>query len=765
MRPAARLYALAVTIMMTCLLCVAQGTREDYARAEQFYPFNARRLVFNLQVTPHWIEQSNCFWYRRETRSGHEFMRVDPERNLREPLFDHARLALALSQVASSRYAPEQLPFDSVEVAEQGHVIRFEIESAHWRCALQDYTCATEAKGAKLVEPSELSLRSPDGRWLALRREHNLYLRSLATGEEFTLTRDGQPDYAYATEAQEERNAAGGYARRFAALWSPNSRKLVTLKVDTREVRRGYLLRSVTPDRRGPMLYAFPSPQPGDGRQPSAQLVIIDVERKQSLVVESKSWLPTESPITSQDEGDVWWSADGKRVYQIQSERAGLGVSLWEIDAETGEARQLLSEQSATAIQLSDGWTGPRNVREVGDGSEIAWYSERDGWGHLYLYDARAGALKNQITKGSWLVRELRFIDARRRWVYFTAGGREAGRDPYFRRLYRCKLDGSSLELLTPENADHQVSFAPSGDFFLDTYSRPDQSPVTLLRSRDGAFICELERADMAPLLAKGWRFPQACTVKAADGVTDLYCATFLPSRFDMGERYPVIEDIYPITRAPHSFTLDQAQSLAELGFIVVTIDGRGGRLRSKAFREAGRGEISRHLDDHVAAIKQLAASRSYLDLRHVGIYGHSVGGHAAARAILLYPDFYQVAVSSAGVHDVGIDPGEWAERWLGMPGEDRYLDQTNASLAHRLKGKLLLAVGETDVWVPLAEGLRFTDALIKENKDFDLLIIPNRAHNIPSHPYFIRKRWDYFVRHLLGKEPPADYRVAPSSN
>jgi dipeptidyl aminopeptidase/acylaminoacyl peptidase len=750
---------------MMGLPCAAQGTREDYARAEQIYPFNARHLVSNIQVTPHWIEQSNRFWYRRETRSGHEFVLVDPERNLREPLFDHPRLARSLGLASSSSYTPERLPLDSVEIAEQGRVLRFEIESTRWRCTLRDYTCAMEAKGVKLIEPSELGLRSPDGHWLALRREHNLYLRSLATGEEVALTRDGKPDYAYATEAQEERNAAGGYARRFAALWSPDSRKLVTLKVDTRDVRRRYLLRSVTPDRQPPRLYTFPSPQPGDRHRPSAQLVIIDVERKQSLVVKAKSWLATESPITSQDEGDVWWSADGKSIYQIQSERAGLGVSLWEINAETGEARQLLSEQSATAIQLSDGWTGPRNAREVGDGSEIVWYSERDGWGHLYLYDAGAGALKNQITKGSWLVRELRFIDARQRWVYFTAGGREAGRDPYFRHLYRSKLDGSSLELLTPENADHQVSFAPSGEFFLDTYSQPDTAPVTSLRSRDGALICELERADITPLLAKGWRFPQAFTVKAADGVTDLYGAIFLPSSFDARKQYPVIEDIYPIARAPHTFALDQAQSLAELGFIVVTIDGRGGRLRSQAFREAGRGEISRHLDDHVAAIKQLAVSRAYFDLSRVGIYGHSVGGHAAARAILLYPDFYKVAVSSAGVHDVGIDPGEWAERWLGAPGEDRYLDQTSASLARRLKGKLLLAVGEADVWVPLAEVLRFTDALIKENKDFDLLIIPNRAHNVPSHPYFIRKRWDYFVRYLLGKEPPADYRVAPPTN
>jgi len=406
----------------------------------------------------------------------------------------------------------------------------------------------------------------------------------------------------------------------------------------------------------------------------------------------------------------------------------------------------------------------------------VLWFSQRDGWGHLYVYDATTGELLEQLTSGAWAVADVLHMDEVGRWVYFTAVGTTAASDPYFELLYRVSLDGGEPQLLTPEDATHRITFSPSGDFFIDSYSRVDQPPVTVLRSATGDVLMELERADIEDLVATGWTCPERFCVKARDGSTDIYGVLIRPTSFNGNSQLPVLDDIYagPQTnRAPASFAgytspshqhpshaargFWHAQALAELGFAVVMVDGLGMPFRSKAFRDwSFRNVGDGGIEDHVVALRQLALQHPYLDLERVGIYGHSAGGYASTHAMLRFPEFFKVAVSSAGNHDHRLDKATWIERYMGLPVGDYYCEQANSTLADNLRGKLLLIHGEMDENVHVASTLQLVDALIKADKDFDLLLLPNRPHACTDDLYFIRRRWDYFVRHLLGREPPA---------
>ncbi|UCH95583.1 MAG: prolyl oligopeptidase family serine peptidase, partial [Candidatus Aminicenantes bacterium] len=401
-------------------------------------------------------------------------------------------------------------------------------------------------------------------------------------------------------------------------------------------------------------------------------------------------------------------------------------------------------------------------------GKELVWGSERDGWSHLYLYDWNTGQLKKQITQGEFVVRRVVHVDEKKRQVYFTASGREPVEDPYLQHLYRVNPDGTGLTLLTPENAEHRIRLSPDKKYVVDTYSRVDFPPITVLRHlEDGKVVLKLEKADIRDLLAAGWKYPEAFTVKARDSKTDLYGAIFRPTNFNPNKKYPVIDSTYsgPHTvKTPKTFRrgcLNMEQAVAELGFIVVTIDGLGTAHRSKAFHDfsyKNLGDIG--APDHIGALKQLAQKYPYMDLSRVGIFGHSAGGYDAAHALLTHPGFYKVGVASAGNHDHQMAKAWWPEHFQGYPVGKYYEDQSNLILAKNLQGKLLLVHGDMDNNVNPASTLRLAGELIKANKDFDLIIIPNRKHRLWDHPYFIRKLWDYFVRHLLGVTPPT-YQVS----
>jgi dipeptidyl-peptidase-4 len=403
--------------------------------------------------------------------------------------------------------------------------------------------------------------------------------------------------------------------------------------------------------------------------------------------------------------------------------------------------------------------------------NEVIWYWHRPEWGHLYLYDLQTARLKNPVTSGEWNVLQVLRVDPKERTVFFLGSGREPG-DPYFRHFYRVKLDGSGLKPLSPEDADHQISVSPSGRYFVDVYSKPDVPPVSLLRDAQGRIVMTLETADISRLVATGWKPPIQITVKARDGKTDLYGLLFRPTSFDSTRKYPIINRIYPgpqtgsVGSRSFSAARSDAQAIAELGFVVVSIDAMGTPMRSRSFHAAYYGNMGDNgLPDQVAGMKELGARYSWIDLERAGIYGHSGGGYAAATAMFRYPDFFKVGVSQAGNHDNAFYEDDWAEKWQGLlvknpDGTTNYDNQANQLLAKNLKGKLLLAHGTMDNNVPPYGTMQVVDALIKANKDFDLLLLPNRTHGFGNEPYMVRRRWDYFVRHLLGAEPPRDYQM-----
>ncbi|PYO08747.1 MAG: S9 family peptidase, partial [Gemmatimonadetes bacterium] len=404
--------------------------------------------------------------------------------------------------------------------------------------------------------------------------------------------------------------------------------------------------------------------------------------------------------------------------------------------------------------------------------NEVIWFSERDDWGQLYLYDLTTGQLKSKITSGEGNVAQLRRVDETSRTIWFVGNGKERGRDPYFRQFYKIRIDGTGLTLLTPEDADHEIALAPSGQYFVDTYSKPDTPPVTVLRDLDGKTIVTLETADVSRLRATGWKPPMSITVKARDGKTDLYGLLYLPTNLDRGKKYPIVNHIYPgpqtgsVGGRGFSPARGDAQALAELGFVVVEIDGMGTPWRSKSFHDAYYGKMGDNtLPDQVAGMKELAQHYPWIDINRAGIYGHSGGGFAAADAMFRYPDFFKVGISEAGNHDQREYEDDWGERYQGLlartpDASDSYAPEANQLLAKNLKGKLLLAHGTMDDNVPPYNTLLVVNELIKANKDFDLILLPNRTHGFGNEAYMVRRRWDYFVKYLLGAEPPREYEI-----
>jgi dipeptidyl-peptidase-4 len=744
----------------------AQIARDDYARAERMLAWNAAPLVHNAVVQPHWIGGTDRFWYHRQTAAGKDFVLVDPVRNTQRPAFDHAGLATALSNAAGTTWSADALPFDSLAFVDGERAIEVDAAATRWRCTLANYLCS---RIGPVARDTLGVLRSPDGKWEAFVRDYDLYLRAVATGEVTRLTTDGARDFAYATLPGGRTSAISELraGRKIPpdGLWSPDSRYLLTQRLDERGVTEMYLLESARTDGSyRPKLWSYRYPVPGDSVVPQATLLIVDVERR--AVVPAKM---ASVPVTYMSPfglNEAWWDPSRPTAYVLRHERGMRAYQAVAIDAPTGGTQVLLEERGPTLVEATLNLASRPNIYPLRDGS-IVGFSQRDGWAHLYLLGGAGGAVKNRVTEGSWVVRQLVRVDEGARTALFTASGRERGSDPYHRKLYRVKLDGSGLELLTPEEADHQISLSPSGRFLVDRYSRVDAAPKTVLRASDGRVLRTLEEADVSRLLATGWKTPERFSVKAADGETDIYGVIYRPSNFDPSRKYPVLDEVYPgpqITKAPWSFTWGgDAQALAELGFVVVNIDGRGTPFRSKAFHDYqyGKLELSGGLEDHVAGLQQLAQRMPFLDLTRVGVYGHSGGGFMSARAMLLYPDFYKVAVSSAGNHDQRGYIALWGETYMGLPVKGRYDAQANSRLASRLNGKLLLAFGDLDDNVQPALSIQFIDALEKANKDYDLLLVPNANHSFSqTNTYFMRRRWDYFVTHLLGQAPPPNFQV-----
>ena len=777
-----RLLALSLASLFSTMNTQAQQTAltaADYARAEKFMSYHTGPLVLRAGVRPNWLPDGR-FWYRVATEQGHEFVLVDPVRGTRSPAFDHVKLAAALAAATGAKIGAYQLPFQQIEFAADGKTLSFTLAGNGGRrrlnCDVQGQQCtATELQGDKpLMAQSrgrgpgaDAMATAPDGKRVAFIRAYNLWVRDTSTGQETQLTTDGVKDFGYAT------NNAGWIKSEAPVLaWSPDSKKIATFQHDGRGVGEMYLVNTQIGH---PKLEAWKYPLPGDEKIFMIERVVIDVDA--AKVVRLK--MPADPHRSTLCDhivcGGVWadvqWSADSQQLAFVSTSRNHQEARFRLADPVTGAVRDVLEEKVETFFESGNGRV---NWRYLSATNELIWFSQRDNWGQLYLYDAQTGKLKKQITRGAGNVTQLLRVDEQMRQLYFLGVGKEPGRDPYFRHFYRIGFDGQGLQLLTPEDADHDISLAPSGLYFTDSYSKPDVPPVAVLRAASGKLITTLETADISRLLATGWQPPQPFTVKARDGVTDLYGLLFKPTRLDPGKKYPIINNIYPGPQTGsvrgRSFSAERGdqQALAELGFVVVQLDGMGTPWRSKQFHAAWYGDMGDNtLPDQVAGMKQLAQRFAWIDLERAGIYGHSGGGNATATAMFRYPDFFKVGVAQAGDHDNRLYEDDWAEKWQGLlvrnpDGSTNYDDQANQNHARNLQGKLLLAHGTLDNNVPPYSTLLVVDALIKANKDFDLIMFPNRPHGFGNEAYMTRRRWDYFVRHLLGVAPPREFELKP---
>jgi dipeptidyl aminopeptidase/acylaminoacyl peptidase len=575
--------------------------------------------------------------------------------------------------------------------------------------------------------------RSPDGAWQAFVKDHNVYLRNLASSEEIALSDDGFAEDAYSEEFH----------------WSPDSQKLVVPRIRKGDSRKVYLVESSPRDQLQPKLHELEYLKPGDR---------IDVLKPCLFDVAGRRRVPVSDDLFSNpwSISDIRWSPDSSRFTFLYNQRGHQVLRIVAVDTAAGQARALVDEHSSTFID----YAGKQFCRFVDATNEILWMSERDGWNHLYLYDAQTGCVKNQITKGPWVVRDVERVDEANREIWFRAGGIHPEQDPYYVHLCRVNFDGSHLVVLTEGDGTHDVTFSPDRRCFLDRWSRVDQPPVTELRSAaDGRLLCELERADWTGLLETGWRPPERFVAKGRDGTTDIYGIIVRPSHFDPNRSYPVIEEIYAGPQdafVPKAFSLLlRHHAIAELGFVVVQIDGMGTSCRSKAFHDVCcKNLVDAGFPDRILWMKAAAAKYPAMDLTRVGIYGGSAGGQNALGALLTHGDFYKVGVADCGCHDNRMDKIWWNELWMGWPVGSWYQEQSNVTLAHKLQGKLLLTVGELDRNVDPSSTMQVVNALIEADKDFELLIVPGGGHGVGESPYASRRRMDFFVRHLLGIEP-----------
>lgn len=765
--------------LAACLVAgAAPLAAQNYQRAEQFLTWNTLRLVYHDQVAPNWYRDSTRFWYRVATREGFQFLAVNPATGTKTPVFDNARLAAALSVAADSALAPNKLPFQSFSFDRDGKdesAIRLRIGVKGFRCELAGYRCAK----ADTLPLATRYLRSPDDQWDAFSSGGNLWVRPAAGGDSIRLTADGAEGYAYGVTSPSPTQIRMRLPSKPTAVWSPDSKRIAVARFDERKVGKFYLI-SMTPTR--PVEYSYPYPLPGDSAVTTTEWYVADVAAKSAVKVKAGPAPSASIYNFGAPAGDLQWSVAGDRIYFTHVTRGPKSVHLMSADPVTGETRILAADSSATyVIGGIDLFAGPGANWKVLTNGDLIWFSERDGFAHFYRVGAD-GKVKNQITSGPWTVSRLLWVDEKLGRLYFTAKGREAGRHPDYNFLYSAGLDGAGLTLLSAEDANHEVAAAPSGRYFIDTYSTISKPPVVALRNAAGTPPVELERADIKDLLATGWRPGEVFMAKARDGVTDIWGVIWRPSTFDTTKRYPVIDHIYPgplITPAIKSFfpqrgsfnypMSGQVQALAELGFVIVSIDALGNTGRAKALYTTWYGNMGDNgIPDHLAAIKQLGVRIPQLDLDRVGIYGISGGGFSSTDALLRYPDFYKVAVSTAGNHDNRVYYHGWGERFQGLLVKDtvnktdNYAPAANKTLVNNLTGKLFLMHGDLDDNVHPAHTIALVDALIKANKSFDLLVVPDANHDMTGNPYVIRRTWDYFVENLLGAKAPKDYSIAP---
>jgi dipeptidyl aminopeptidase/acylaminoacyl peptidase len=752
-----RFFQFAIPIGLSCFCSAGHGqvTRADYERALNIQK-QYDSLVINLPDLPQWQESAETFVYRKTIEGGHEFELVDAVALTKRPAFDHAKLAAALSLASGENYKATALPFQKFRFAVQ-NAIEFRVERVHWHCDLQAWTCARLEPlhpdededddydfTPKAINGFDTTKASPDGNWLAYVENYNLHARSKDGKQTLELSEDGSEDNYYAFDT---------------IVWSPDSKCMVAYRIRPGYRRLVSYVESSPKDQLQPKYSTMVYPKPGDVL-PLPQPVLFHVAAKQELPIDS-GLFPNPYELTS-----PVWRKDSHSFTFEYNQRGHQVYRVIEVDAATGAARALITEESRTFIDYRDLVmnqydTGKRYRHDIADGKEIIWASERDGWEHLYLFDGKTGRLENQITKGPWVVRAVNHVDEEKRRIWFEASGMNPGEDPYFVHAYRINFDGTGLTALTETEANHHVEFSADGKYYVDTWSRIDLPPVmALYRTEDNMQLMVPEEADIRKLVAAGWHSAEVFRAKGRDGTTDIWGVIYRPAHFDANKKYPVIEDIYAGPQGsfvPKSFTT-RVEPLTEVGFVVVQIDGMGTNNRSRAFHDMAWHNLKdAGFPDRILWNEAAAAKYPWYDISRLGIFGTSAGGQSAMGALLFHPEFYRVAVSNSGCHDNRMDKMWWNEQWMGWPVGPQYSESSNVDNAWRLKGKLMLVVGEMDHNVDPSSTYQVVDRLIRADKTFDLLVVPGADHGTrgPWSQYTSRNLFDYFVRNLLGAEPP----------
>jgi len=836
-------------------------TTPNYALEARFLPDSVNKLVFDLSVTPHWLTQSDRFWYSYRTTDGTRYYIVDPAKKSKSLLWDSAKVAAALSTLTNFPYDAQHLPIRRLRMTDKDTHMRFEVEirkdgvvpnepekkstddgsqqgnetevktneqqgqrnERGERGALQgeaqeetrtlsfEYDLAT-GKVTRLDNTEPFRRKplwasvSPDEKLVVFARGQNLYMMDAENyakalkkaGDtsvvETQLTTDGIERFGYARrilpeqldalkkEDKGDNNKAGIRSPAIQIHWSKDSKKIAVDREDTRKIPDYWVIHSLANPR--PTLETYPYDIPGEDLMTVHQLEVLDIATKQTVVVQARNFPEQELRIADaalverdreeqrleqegmQEGGTMpisrvtmrWLSDTSDKLYFTATDRNFRSIDVCVADTASGASKTLLEERSNV-------WLSFKPLLLIDNGREFVWWSERDGWGHYYLFDA-AGKLKNQITSGEFVTDQIVSLDEKARTLYFTANGREHGEDPYYVHLYRINLDGTGLQPLSPGNFSHAFSAPDSGKYFEDTFSRVDTAPKSVVLDAQGTPLLELETTDVSQLLEAGFRFPEVFKVKADDGITDLYGVMYKPFDFDPAKKYPLIEFVYP---GPQTESVTKTFSpksanvpLAQLGFIVIESGARGGSPeRDKWYDSYGYGNLRDYgLADKRVVAERLASMHQYIDLTRVGMWGHSGGGFMTAAALMQYPDFYKAGWSESGNHDNNVYNRSWSEKYHGIreekqkDGSERYVYEIdkNSELAKNLKGHLMLTTGDMDNNVSDVNTMRVANALIRADKRFEMLVFPGMRHSyMPINSYVIVARGDFFARWLLG--------------
>lgn len=729
---------------MSCISLWAQGTVEDYNRAYALREkYNAKHVLY-AGVVPHWVDQTSAFWYVRQTEKGKEYVKVDAASKKRTALFDQQKMASALTEKAGREINAYNLPLQNCRLNISLDTLRFQLDGKFWAYSIKNNRLLDEgaipSRGKERHwmevddEKEGSPVTSPDGKWTAFIKNDNVYVREVATGKEKQVSQDGTLSNYYSSYIQ----------------WSPDSKSVVSCRIRPVEKRYVYYVESSPADQAQPKLHKQEYAKPGDELRFKVPC-IFEVESGRRLI-------PSTELFSHQYElSGPMWNADSKAITFEYNERGHKVYRVLEMSAVDGSVRTLIEEKEEKYVNY------PRIYRNyLSDGKRIIWSSERDNYNHLYLYDRATGKPLNQITKGEWYVRGVQHVDEANEVIYFSANGMKKGEDPYLIHYYKINFDGSNLVELTPEEGMHQCWYSSDYKYLVDVYSKVDQAPIAVLRdAKNGKIRMQLDKADISALLANGWKAPEVFSAKGRDGKTDMWGVIYRPSNFDPSKKYPVIEYIYsgpgdqyvPKTFSSYNWWMT---SLAELGFIVVQVDGMTTSFRSKEFEEVCYKNLKdAGLPDHIAWIKAAAQKYPYMDIDRVGIFGCSAGGQESTGAVLFHPEFYKAAYSACGCHDNRMDKIWWNELWMGYPVDESYSACSNVDNAHLLSRPLMLVVGELDDNVDPASTMQVANALIKANKDFELVVIPG-AHHTMGEDFGEHKRYDFFVRHLMGVTPPS---------